>query len=96
MAYTKSQMVYQDYKWTARADHDNPKIIGGQEHSELNRSEAYEMLYFINSLAKTWNWPGSFMNSAQHLERIIKTEVPSSIRTHTKIKEWIQEHYSEI
>ncbi len=96
MSYTKSQMAYQDYKWTAGADHDNPKIIDGQEHSELNRSEGYEMLYFINSLAKTWNWKESSTSSFQHLEKIIRTEVPSSIRTHTKIKEWIQEHYSKI
>jgi len=96
MVYTKAQMVYQDYKWTARADHDNPKIIGGQEHSELNRSEGYEMLYFINSLAKTWGWSESNLTSKQKLETIIRTNVPSSIRTHTKIKEWIEGHYSKI
>jgi hypothetical protein len=43
--YKRSDMVYQDYKWQARADHDNPKIIGGTDHSELNRSEGYEILY---------------------------------------------------
>lgn len=39
-------MVYNGYKWEAWADHDNPEFIGAQEHSELNRSEGYEMLYF--------------------------------------------------
>lgn len=41
MPYIKSQMVYTDYKWTARADHDDPKFIGAQESAMLNRSEGY-------------------------------------------------------
>jgi len=94
--YTKSQMVYTDYKWVAKADHDNPKIIGGTDHSELNRTEGYEMLYFINSLAKSWNWGSVGLSSYQHLERIIRTEVPSSIRTHSAIKTWIESHYKNI
>ena len=95
MAYLKSQMVYTDYKWTANADHDNPKFIGAQEHSELNRSEGYEMLWYINSLAKTWNWEGN-LASYKHLEKIIREEVPSSIRTHLAIKEWIANKYQNI
>jgi hypothetical protein len=43
---------------SAQADHDNPKIIHGTDHTELNRTEGYEMLYFINSLARSWDWPG--------------------------------------
>jgi hypothetical protein len=94
--YTKSQMVYDDYKWVAKADHDNPKIIGGTDHSELNRTEGYEMLYFINSLAKTWGWNDVGLASYQHLERIIRTEVPSSTRTHGGIKLWIESHYDKV
>jgi len=83
MPYTSQNMYYNDFKWTARADHDNPKIIGGTDHAELNRTEGYEMLYFIKSLAKTWGWAdNSPIASYQHLERIIRTEVPSNIRTH--------------
>ena len=96
MAYLRSQMVYKDYAWTARADHDNPKFIGAQESAMLNRGEGYEMLWFINSLGKTWNWANDPTNSYQQLERIIKTEVPSSIRTHTAIKDWIAAKYTSI
>jgi hypothetical protein len=96
MSYKKSDMVYDDYKWSARADHDNPKIIGGQDHSELNRTEGYEMLYFINSLAKSWSWTPPFTNSAKQLEIIIRTKVPTSIRTHTKIKQWIEANYAKV
>jgi hypothetical protein len=95
MAYQRSQMVYDDYKWTAAADHDNPKFIGAQEKAMLNRSEGYEMLYFINSLALTWNWNDS-LNSYRNLERIIRTEVPSDIRTHGGIRSWIESHHQRI
>lgn len=90
--YSKSQMVFDDYKWAARADHDNPKIISGTDHAELNRSEGYEMLYFINSLAKSWNWNDS-LASYQHLERVIRQEVPSNTRTHGGIKSWIEANH---
>jgi len=88
-------MVYDDYKWSARADHDNPKIIGGNDSAQLNRTEGYEMLYFINSLAKSWNWNDS-LNSCQRLERIIRNIVPSTTRTHSGIKAWIEARYAEI
>jgi len=54
------------------------------------------MLYFINSLAKTWNWSNTSLSSYQHLERIIRQEVPSNIRTHSGIKDWIASKYSNI
>lgn len=96
MAYTRTNMVYGDYKWNARADYDNPKIIGGTDHVELNRTEGYEMLYFINSLARTWNWVNPNLASYQNLERIIRTEVPSSTRTHSGIMNWIAANYKNI
>lgn len=96
MSYKKSNMVYDDYKWTAGADHDNPKIIGGTDRAELNRSEGYEMLYFINSLAKTWGWQNISLGSYQNLERILRTKVPSNIRTHSGIKNWISANYKEV
>ena len=94
MAYTKSDMVYNDYKWSAKADHDNPKITGGTDHAELNRTEGYEMLYFINHLATKWNWSETNkLANMKELEKIIRTEVPSSIRSHTKIADWISTNY---
>ena len=69
MTYKKSDMVFTDYQWTAKADHDNPKIIGGADRSELNRTEGYEMLYFLNSLAHSWQWNNVGVGSYQHLEK---------------------------
>jgi hypothetical protein len=54
------------------------------------------MLYFINSLARSWNWVNPPLESLKHLERIIRTEVPSSIRTHSGIKEWIAAKHQNI
>lgn len=96
MAYKASDMVYRDYKWFAKADHDNPKIIGGTDHAELNRTEGYEMLYFINSLEISWGWKNTPLSSYQHLERIIRGEVPSNIRTHSGIKTWIESQHKSI
>lgn len=96
MEYTRSQMVYKDYKWNARAGHDNPRFIGAQERAMLNRSEGYEMLWFINSLAKTWSWTNISQSSYQHLERIIRENVPGDIRTHNEIRKWIASRYDQI
>lgn len=96
MTYTREQMVYKDYKWTAVADHEDPNFIFKQEASMLNRSEGYEMLYFINALAKKWEWKNISVVSYNNLERIIRNQVPSNIRTHVGIKRWIELNHNKI
>ena len=91
--FDKNDMVYLDYKWTAKADHDNPKIIGGNDHSELNRTEGYEMLYYIRSLAKSWDWKDDAIKACQKLEKTIRIKVPESYRTHSGIKVWIENNF---
>lgn len=93
--FNKSDMVYSDYKWTAQADLDNPKIIGGTDHSELNRTEGYEMIYYIRSLARTWNWKDDAIRACQKLERTIRSKVPENIRTHLAIKTWIEHNFND-
>jgi hypothetical protein len=93
MFYEKTNMVYADYTWTASADHDNPRVIGADDHTDLNRSEGNEVLYFINSLAVTWGWQNASLSSFQSLEKIIRNEVPSSMRTYAQIKSWIENQY---
>jgi hypothetical protein len=94
--FKASDLLFKDYKWQAKADHDNPKIIGGNDHNQLNRTEGYEMLYYIKSLGTTWKWPETEIAAGQRLEKIIKEVVPTNIRTHSAIKEWISEHYKTI
>ncbi len=94
MQYLKKDMFYSGYEWKAGDDFDDPKFLKYQEHSELNRSEGYEMLWFINYCAKAWNWPdASLIMACQTLEKAIQTKVPSTIRTHSGIKTWIELHF---
>ena len=98
MSFTRSDMLYDNgtyYKWTARADHDNPYYTKGTDHSELNRTEGYEVLYFINHLGKK-RWTDPNLDTYQNIERIIRYSVPSTIRTHKKIEDWIITNWSAV
>lgn len=92
-------MLFDDgkhYKWIAKEDHDNPYYTKGTDHSELNRTEGYEVLYFINHLvAKRWSSPVN-LATYQKIERMIKNNVPSNIRTHKKIEDWIITNWSAV
>jgi hypothetical protein len=99
MAYLKSEMLYDDgkyYKWTAKADHDNPYYTKGVDHSELNRTEGYEVLYFINHIGKKCWENTPTVATYQKMEKMIKNSVPSNIRTHKKIEDWIISNWSKI
>ncbi|MEP6927437.1 MAG: hypothetical protein ABI834_07365, partial [Ginsengibacter sp.] len=90
-------LYYKDYKWKTDANHVKPKIISQTDDSELNRKDGYEMLYFINSLAKTWIWQkATSLSSYQHLEKIIRLEVPSLISARCGIMFWISANFKVI
>lgn len=88
-------MVYQDYVWTTRYNHDDPKVTGDPDSSLLARKEGWEMLYFINKCASKWGWPEN-ISAMQRLERIIREKVPSTMRTQVDVYLWIQANYPEI
>lgn len=92
MSFKKSEMLYEDdvyYKWLAKAGHDNPYYTKGADHSELNRTEGYEVLYFINHLNKTlWKKPPGTA-ACQKMEKMIRYVVPKDIKTHKKMETWI-------
>jgi len=96
MAYKKIDMGFFDYNWNAKAVNDDPKFINGHEHIKLNRTEGFEMLHFINSLARTWGWQTDNLSSFRHLERIIRKELPENICAHTDILNWIENNYSNV
>lgn len=100
MSFIQSQMLYDDgkhYKWNAKADHDNPYYTKGTDYSELNRTEGYEVLYFINHLGqKHWTKEAPNLATYQKLERMIRYSVPSEIRTHKKIADWILANWSTV
>ena len=96
MAYKKIDMAFLDYNWNIKAGNEHPELINGNGHAELNRMEGFEMLHYINSLAKTWGWQTDNLSSFRHLERIIRHEVPKDILEYTDILNWIQANYTNI
>jgi len=96
MAYKKVDMGFFDYNWNTTSNNADPKLINGNDGVELNRKEGFEMLHYINSLAKTWGWQTDNQSSFRHLERIIRNEVPENIRTHFDILNWIENNYTNV
>jgi len=93
MPCKKDDLLYTDYKWKAKDDHDDPKFIHHPDSDELNRTEGYEMLYFINHCAKKWGWADNSIGGYRKLEKTIRTKVPSPPRTHDGIRIWIETNY---
>ena len=96
MAYIKNDMVFFDYQWDEKGKNNEVKCIGVNEQAPLNRTEGFEMLNYINSLAKTWGWETDNMGSFRNLERILRREVPEHIQTHADILAWLQDNYTTI
>jgi hypothetical protein len=95
MPYTESDMIFSGYKRSAQNDRNNPYYVSGNEHSELNRGELNEMLYFINHISRLWKWEGNPTSSYNKMERLIKTQMPSNIRTHRSIELWLQDNWEK-
>lgn len=87
MALTKSELVYTDYKWTAQADHDNPYYRAGTDYSQIDKTQGYEVLYFLNHIgAKLWTNPN--IATYNKMERILRNNVPGH-STHKAAEDFI-------
>lgn len=90
--FKQSNMLYDDgsyYKWTARADHDNPNFRSGNDAKQLNRTEGFEVLHFINAFGEKYINGTPTLHSYQKIETMIRDNVPAHLRTHTEIQNWI-------
>jgi len=86
-------MLY-DYKWEAKAASDNPYYTKGTDHSEINKSEGYEVLYFLNHIGKKcWNSEPS-TTTYQKMERILIKHVPPK-STHKKAEDFIVTNWKD-
>jgi hypothetical protein len=67
---TKSDLAHSGYKETAYPG-DDPRLTGKPDSTLLNRSEAYEMVYFLNRYMtdKGWQQKSTF----QKIERFLKS-----------------------
>lgn len=98
MPYVRSQMLYDDgnyYKWAAKDDSDNPYYRGGSDRAQLNRTEGYEVLYFINHIAgKRWRTNPATLSTFNKIESMIRYSVPTNIRKRETIENWICDNWS--
>lgn len=93
MAYERSQMIYNDYKWQAKAAHDNPYYTRGSDYSEINKSEGYEVLYFLNHIGKKCWQNEPSIATYNKMERILREQVPTR-STHKKAEDFIVSNWN--
>lgn len=75
MSYTKSDMVYSDYRWSSGSE-DNPNLKGEPDHSLFSRHEGYEMLYLINAYLKKKGLTSDA--SGEKAEKLLHDKLPSN------------------
>lgn len=88
---TKNDLNYQ-YSWTSTKG-DDPKISGEPDKTLLNRNEGYEILYFINKFCEMHSLKQK--NSALKIEKIIKNDLPSAIRSQENIKDFMYNNWTK-
>jgi hypothetical protein len=92
--YTKADMIYNDYVWKAKLEHDNPNITGFPDNALLDRNEGYEVLYFINAVAKQSNWTANDKIGGNKIEKMLRV-LPGSIRGRKNIYAWIVQNWNK-
>lgn len=93
MAYERSQMIYNDYNWQAKAAHDNPYYTKGTDYSEINKSEGYEVLYFLNHIGKKYWKNEPNIPTYNKMERILRKHVPAR-STHKEAEKFIVDNWN--
>jgi len=81
----KADLKY-TYSWSVISP-DDPKVTGIPDSTLLNRNEGYEVLAFINRLAKASNWVEK--SPALKAERLIKNYLPGDTRSHAHVWKWL-------
>ena|ERR1700751_3504887 len=94
-SFIRGHMWYDDgtyYNWEAGANRNNAYYNHGDEHTRLNRTEGYEVLYFINHLADNYCKQAN-LATYQKIERMLRYDVPTNLKAHKKIALWITENW---
>jgi hypothetical protein len=94
MGYKKADMVYKDYKESARADHDNPNYRGGTDHKEINKTELFEVVPFIENYAHVEISASPAVSIYQKIEKLLRKAPAKS--THKEAREWIKKNWNTI
>lgn len=82
----RGDLTYNDYDWDAIPE-DDPRVRGALDRTQLNRKQGYEIVYFISTMIDKHGFmPADIVK----LERMIRNDVPSEIRTQEGIRDWIK------
>ncbi|ARQ89197.1 hypothetical protein [Stenotrophomonas maltophilia] len=79
-----------DYSWKA-SEGDNPHLVDFPDDVLLNRREGYEILPFINRFAAKHNLKQK--RSGLKTEWLIHEKLPSDVRSHKKVRRWLEENW---
>lgn len=86
----KNDLKYHaQYDWTV-VGNDDSNVTGKPDSTLLNKREGYEVLNFINKLAKEKNWT---KKEALKAEDMIYRELPSDIRSQKHVVNWIEANW---
>ncbi len=71
---------------------DDPSLRFSPDSDLLNRSEWYEVLYFVNKFANEKTTTPTMQNQvyvAKKAERLIHRYLPSDYRSHSRVETWL-------
>lgn len=99
MSYQRSQMLYDNgsyYKWSAAADKDDPLHIQGNDYREMDKTQGYEVLPFINRLVDST--PGFLptLTTYHKIEKMIRYDIPPNVRSHADKRAWIIDNWHRV
>lgn len=93
MPFNRSEMYFKDYRWDARSENDDPRVRRQPDSTLVDRTEGYEVLYFVNSCAYSWWNEPINIQSFQKIERLLR-RAPSNLRSHGNLKTWIVNNWT--
>lgn len=92
MPLTRATMLYADsnyYTWKAKEEDDNPNRRGGKDRVELDRTEGYEVLYFLNKYVHIWISDNPPLKMYHKAEEMLRHKVPKDLRRQADIARWM-------
>jgi hypothetical protein len=94
MAYfSNADLQYKDYVWHSRQNHDDPTKTHFPDNVLLATREGYEMVSFINAIARQNNWNGN-KGGGYKIERLIRQYLPAHIRGRQDVLAWLSSNWS--
>jgi hypothetical protein len=85
--FSRKNLHYSDYKWTAYVQHD-PRVNGRPDTTQFNKEEGYEVVYLINKLMALWDY--RFSNTGNKMEKLIHDKMPADIISQEEVQLWLK------